>query len=234
MRAAGVPARVVTGYLGGEQNELSDYFIVRQSDAHAWAEVWLEEQGWVRVDPTAYVAPQRIEQGLFAAVEDTASLPLMARRDSPWLRELGLRWDAVNAAWNEWILAYGPERQREFLSGLGFGPIDWRQMTLAMVTALGLFVALATGLYLRKLRRHEDPVAAAYRKFCDKLARHKLGRRPHEAPLAYGERIAGSCPPSQASQARLITRLYTNLRFGNAASANQQQQLQRLVARFKL
>ena len=127
MRAAGVPARVVTGYQGGERNTFGDYLIVRQSDAHAWAEVWLEGRGWVRVDPTGAVAPNRVQDGLYAAVTDGQNLPFLIRRggDSAWLHQLAMSWDSLNNSWNEWVLAYGPDRQKEFLSGLGFGAVDW-------------------------------------------------------------------------------------------------------------
>ncbi len=110
MRSAGVPARVVTGYQGGEINTLGDYLIVRQADAHAWAEVWLAERGWVRVDPTAAVAPNRIQEGLYAAIADDQTLPFLARRgggNTEWLRQLALRWDSLNTVWNEWVLAIG-------------------------------------------------------------------------------------------------------------------------------
>jgi len=128
MRAAGVPARVITGYQGGQRNELGEYLIVRQSDAHAWAEVWLDGRGWVRIDPTAAVAPNRVQQGIYAALADTDTLPFLSRRggDYEWLRRLALNWDTLNIEWNEWVLSYGPDRQKEFLSGLGFGAVDWR------------------------------------------------------------------------------------------------------------
>jgi transglutaminase-like putative cysteine protease len=147
MRAAGIPARVMTGYQGGELNGLGDYLIVRQSDAHAWAEVWQEPQGWVRVDPTAAVAPGRIDRGLYAAVADAEALPFLVRRDISWLRQFALGWDSLNNAWNEWVLAYGPERQREFLSNLGFGLLDWRGMTAIMLVALSGVGLLLLGLY---------------------------------------------------------------------------------------
>ena len=88
MRAANIPARVVTGYLGGEFNDVGNYYIVRQSDAHAWAEVWLAGQGWVRVDPTGVIAPGRVERGLSASVSDNAALPFMERNPPQWMRDL--------------------------------------------------------------------------------------------------------------------------------------------------
>src|SRR5690606_12612239 len=109
MRAAGVPARVVTGYQGGEVNPVGNYLIVRRSDAHAWVEVWLEGRGWVRIDPTAAVAPQRIESGI-SSLPAAEELPLLARRDFSLLRQLFLNWDAVNNGWNQWVLGYNKQR----------------------------------------------------------------------------------------------------------------------------
>ncbi|MGH8538961.1 MAG: transglutaminaseTgpA domain-containing protein, partial [Stenotrophobium sp.] len=108
MRAAGIPARVVTGYQGGEKNEVGGYYIVHQYDAHAWSEVWLAGQGWVRVDPTAAVAPNRVEQGLASALTAAEGLPGFLTRRSQILIDLSARWDWVNDRWNRWVLAYGP------------------------------------------------------------------------------------------------------------------------------
>jgi transglutaminase-like putative cysteine protease len=234
MRAAEVPARVVTGYLGGERNPFGDYLVVRQADAHAWAEVWLEGRGWVRMDPTGAVAPSRVREGLYAAVADPNELPFLARRggDSEWLRQLAMSWDSLNNSWNEWVLAYGPDRQKEFLSGLGFGPVDWGEMTVAMTVMLGGFGLLVAGLRWRN-RRIRDPVARAWLRFCARLARRGLPRGPHEGPLAFAERVAIS-RPELAGPAREIGRLYAVLRYGPAPSPANVRQLRRLARRFRV
>ncbi len=233
MRAAGVPARVVTGYQGGEINALGGYLIVRQSDAHAWAEVWLATRGWVRVDPTGAVAPNRVQEGIYAALPDAGVLPFLARRgrDSEWLRQLALSWDALNNAWNEWVLAYGPDRQKEFLSGLGFGPVDWGRMTVAMTVALGGFGVLYAGWRWRR-RLAPDPVARAWQRFCARLARRGLARGATEGPLAFAERVA-SHRPELAQSVGEIARLYAALRYGPAAPPERVRQLQRLTWRFR-
>ncbi|MBK8185525.1 MAG: DUF3488 domain-containing transglutaminase family protein [Candidatus Competibacteraceae bacterium] len=233
MRAAGVPARVVTGYQGGERNTFGDYLIVRQSDAHAWAEAWLEGRGWVRVDPTGAVAPNRIQDGLYAALSDTEELPFLARRggDGEWLRQLAMSWDTVNNSWNEWVLAYGPDRQKEFLSGLGFGPIDWADMTVAMTLMLGGFGLLVAGLRWRN-RGPRDPVVKAYLHFCARLARRGLARANQEGPLAFAERVAAS-RPDLAGSVREISRLYALLRYGPVVSTAEVRQLQALVRQFR-
>jgi transglutaminase-like putative cysteine protease len=233
MRAAGVPARVVTGYQGGERNTFGDYLIVRQSDAHAWAEVWLEGRGWVRVDPTGAVAPNRVQDGLYAAVTDGQNLPFLIRRggDSAWLHQLAMSWDSLNNSWNEWVLAYGPDRQKEFLSGLGFGAVDWREMIIAMTVALAGFVLVVVGLrWLDQGSR--DPVVRAWQRFCARLARRGLARGVQEGPLAFVQRVADR-RPDLAEPVCEIGRLYATLRYGPTASPEDVHQLQRLVRQFR-
>lgn len=233
MRAAGVPARVVTGYQGGERNTFGDYLIVRQSDAHAWAEVWLEERGWVRIDPTGAVAPNRVQEGLYAAVADAQELPFLVRRggDNAWLRQLAMSWDSLNNSWNEWVLAYGPDRQKEFLSGFGFGPVDWSDMTIAMTIALGGLGLLVAGLRWRS-RIPRDPVVRAWQRFCARLARRGLARSAQEGPLAFAERVAAS-RPEMATSVREIGQLYAMLRYGPVTPPMAVRRLQRLVRRFR-
>ncbi len=233
MRAAGIPARVVTGYQGGERNAFGGYLIVRQSDAHAWAEVWLKGHGWTRVDPTGAVAPNRIQEGLYAAVTDPDALPFLIRRGggSEWLHQLAMSWDSLNNSWNEWVLAYGPDRQKEFLSGLGFGPVDWADMTVAMTVALGGLGLLVVGLRWRS-RVPRDPVVRAWQYFCGRLSKRGLKRNPQEGPLAFVERIALSRPELAAS-ARQIGQLYAALRYGPTAPLAEVRQLRRLVRRFR-
>ena len=142
MRALDVPARIVTGYQGGERNPLDGYWTVRQSDAHAWAEVWMEGRGWVRVDPTGAVSPGRVGQfqrlqaprGALANAMGTMLSPDMAQR----LRAV---WEAANNRWNQWVLNYTQSRQLDLLRSLGFDAPDWHD--LATVLA-GLIVAAAT------------------------------------------------------------------------------------------
>src|SRR5207249_11690504 len=112
MRAAGIPARVVTGYQGGDLNPVDQIITVRQSDAHAWTEVFLPGRGWVRIDPTAAAMPQRVNDGLARALPQMEGLPLMLRPDMAWLRAARYQWEALAHKWNVWVLGYSPERQR--------------------------------------------------------------------------------------------------------------------------
>lgn len=214
MRAAGVPARVVTGYQGGAPNPLGDYFIVRQSDAHAWAEVWLAGRGWVRVDPTAAVSPDRVEEGIAAALP-VAELPLaLAQLDVAWLQRVRLSWDLVNNNWNQWVLGYGHERQRSFLARFHASLASWQGMTIALVSAVAvLLLAIALWMLWHVPRRGVDPVQAAYARFCARLARRGLMRAPNEGPADFALRAA-QARPELAGEIGRITDLYVRLRYG--------------------
>jgi transglutaminase-like putative cysteine protease len=214
MRAANVPARVVTGYLGGEFNDIGDYYIVRQSDAHAWAEVWLAGQGWVRVDPTGAIAPARIQTGLSAAVSNNAALPFMARNPPQWLRNLRLNWDALANQWNQWVLGYDSERQFAFLTRLGMESVTWQKMAMNMAIGLGLLLGLFALFMLRHLyTRRPDKVQAAWLRLCRRLARAGLPRAAHEGALDYAARIAAARPELADTIMDLAAR-YSALRYG--------------------
>ncbi|MDP1766769.1 MAG: DUF3488 and transglutaminase-like domain-containing protein, partial [Methylotenera sp.] len=149
MRAAGVPARIVTGYQGGEINPSGNYLIVRQSDAHAWAEVWLQDKGWTRVDPTSAVSPSRIESGIAAALPDSNLLPLLSRGDYPMLKKLTLNWDAVNNGWNQWVLGYDQEKQLALLKKIMHKDIAWEDIGLILVTTMIALMLLVSYFLLR-------------------------------------------------------------------------------------
>lgn len=214
MRAAGVPARVVAGYQGGEINPVDGYLTVRQSDAHAWSEIWLAGQGWVRVDPTAAVAPSRIEQGIAAALPESDPLPVVVRLDADWARQLRNRWEAANNAWNQWVLGYNPQRQREVLSRLGLQQPDWQEMTatLAVFCALAL---LAVTLWTLPRRRRRDPVQHAWQIVCARLARHGIRRAEWEGPVDFAERVARE-KPELAALAATAAGHYADLRYGRS------------------
>ena len=152
MRAAGVPARVVTGYQGGEMNPLGDYLIVRQSEAHAWAEVWLEGQGWRRVDPTAAVSPARIEVGVAAALPQGEPLPLAVRGDLRFFKQLRFTLDAVTNSWNQWVLGYTPDRQLHLMERLGLGKPTWQTLIVLLMCMAGAVLLVLALMILRRLR----------------------------------------------------------------------------------
>lgn len=224
MRAMGIPARVVTGYQGGEINPADGFMAVRQSDAHAWAEVWLRERGWVRVDPTAAVAPERIEQNLATVIPQTALgglVTLDASRNfliGQWLR-LRHGWEAMNNSWNQLVLNYTLDRQRDLLRRFGFDNADWR--TLAALMAIFAAAAAALTLLLMALRQKQrDPLAALYEKLCRRMARRGLPRLPHEGPRAYAARLVAADAPLSAREKAALTRflsVYEDLRYGTPA-----------------
>lgn len=230
MRAAGVPARIVTGYQGGERNPVDNTWVIRQSDAHAWAEVWLEHHGWLRVDPTAASAPTRIEQNLAAAVPEGEPLPFLARAGLDWLRDIRYRWWAANNLWNQWILGYNAQQQREFLEKLGMQAPDWRKMSIMLgVLCGGALLALAGWMLWR--RPVLDPAQRQWQRATRRLARRGLARHSWEGPQDYAQRVAATLP-GQADQIAAIARLYARLRYGGAPST-MIAELRRRVAAFK-
>jgi transglutaminase-like putative cysteine protease len=216
MRAAGVPARVVTGYQGGDLNPVDRYVTVRQSDAHAWTEVYLQGRGWLRVDPTAAAVPGRVEAGMARAMPEGASLPLLMRPELEWLRSARYRWEALAHQWNLWVLGYNPERQRELASLLGLKDADWRSLTATLFTILGAFTMLLLAWSLRRSLR-PDPVQRAWRAFCRKLGARGLERSPSEGPRDYAARAAARLPAASEAIER-IGALYLELRYGKAAA----------------
>ncbi len=232
MRAAGIPARVVTGYQGGEINDFGHYLIVRQSDAHAWTEIWLKNRGWVRVDPTSAVSPSRVSAGISAAIPRSEALPMLVRGDIEWLRQLRLSWDFMSNTWNQWVLGYTPERQRWLLENVGVDNATWQKMAAVLFCVAGVIVAIFTAIALRQLKdRVRDPVKIAYLRFCDKLRRRGLPRDPAEGPLDYAHRLERQ-RPDLASAAAAITRLYVALRYGAGTSAGALRELQTKVKEF--
>ncbi|MEQ8800372.1 MAG: DUF3488 and transglutaminase-like domain-containing protein [Salinisphaeraceae bacterium] len=231
MRAAGIPARVVTGYQGGSPG-LGDYLIVRAADAHAWAEVWLEDRGWLRVDPTGAVAPERIEAGLGGSLGADEPVPYLARGGGDLLRRAQLAWDWANAGWNRWFLAYGPERQRDFLAGLGLP--DVRSMILALTLLLTAVMALIGAILIWQARPRGavDPVQAAWLRLCHRLAAAGLPRRDDEGPLDYAKRVARARPDCAATVGALA-REYVAIRYRHGGSRQQRRAFIRDARRFR-
>jgi transglutaminase-like putative cysteine protease len=231
MRAAGVPARVVTGYQGGEMNPLGDYLLVRQSEAHAWAEVWLRDAGWVRVDPTAAVSPARIEEGIAAAVPQSDPLPLTVRADFALFKRLRLTLDAATNSWNQWVLGYTPDRQRRLFTQVGMGTPSWGDLVVMMLVVSGVIVLGIAILTLRRLWATEsDAVQRVYRAFARKLARRGFVREPAEGPLAFAQRVSQGAP-ELASAVEQVTQIYLGLRYGGVPLAHLKQ-LRALVRAF--
>lgn len=214
MRAADIPARVVTGYLGGEWNPIGEYFIVRQSDAHSWAEVWLEERGWTRVDPTVVVEPERLTRGMLDLLPEAGSTQTRLVRASPTLVELLHRWDAINTWWNDHVLKFDYRSQLSLLARLGFQSPDAAILGWAFVTVLLVWLGWIAWHFGRgSPQRRPDRLARAYARLCRKLARVGMPRPPYLGPLAYADALGERRPDLAGAVRDLLTR-YADLRYG--------------------
>lgn len=197
MRALDIPARVVVGYQGGEMNRIDNYLEVRLRDAHAWSEIWLQGRGWVRVDPTAAVAPERVERGANVALPPVTGLAaglgqLMGIAPGQpmfniW-RELRQYRDAVNNAWNQWVISYHREGQSDLFKRIGFEEPNWRDMMLSLL-ALVAAISLTMAWVLFRRREKPDPFLYLYSDFEHKLSRVGLIREAHEGPEQFQRRV---------------------------------------------
>lgn len=207
MRAADVPARVVVGFQGGLWNPAGGYFAVRRSDAHAWTEVWFEGDGWVRIDPTAAVAPERVSQDARAAFDASGAWAAQG-----WLSGLRDRLDLVGFWWNSAVVQFNALRQRGLLEDAGIDPDDSGTYAALLLGGAIAALALAAAIAGRRRRRDDDPLRDAWRALCDRLARAGVARAPHEGPLAFGARAAAALP-AQAADLRALTDAYVLLRY---------------------
>ncbi|GLQ86991.1 transglutaminase TgpA family protein [Dyella flagellata] len=224
MRAAGIPARVVTGFQGGFWNQMGQYLLVRNADAHAWSEVWLAGRGWVRVDPTAAVRPQRIAQG--AASAAGSQLPWY---QSGLLESARNHWDIVNRWWNQSVIGFDALRQRGLLTPFGIREADVGMLTRLLVIAMAVFAA--AGLAWALWRRPEgDPALAALRSLERKLAHAGVVRRRSEGPQHFLRRAARSLPRQRAELDHLM-RCYIELRYATVEPSTESLRSFRLAIR---
>ena len=217
MRAANIPTRIVLGYHGGEINPMAGHMIVRQSDAHAWNEVWLEGHGWYRIDPTAAVAPDRIEYGASDATLEGLAAAWGLSATSALLLKLSMTVDALNAKWNDWVLGYGPDKQNELMELLGMDDPDWQKKMLTMIGLLVALIALISFLLAMRYRTPaKDRAAILYRRFTRKTGlqpvvgetAEKFARRAEQTSVVASEGI------------KSVTAAYLDARYGpNEASA---------------
>lgn len=234
MRAAGVPARVIVGYQGGEYNPVGKYLEVRQSEAHAWAEVWVKEQetrenktdrtpGWLRIDPTSWVSPERIEYGLEMSQMIAANLA-GADRDEAIQRELRgnflkrswkflkNHWENIKYQWDTWIITYDIFRQRNLLDSLGFGRMDRLSLLLIIIILIPILLFIVSVFLKRRTFRH-DPLVKLYLRFCSKLERWGLQRLRWEGPVHFEHRAVKKFP-GKAAVIHQVTDLFVHLRYG--------------------
>jgi len=237
MRAGGVPARVVTGYLGGEWNPIGAYYLVRQSDAHAWAEVWLPGRGWTRIDPTAVVAPERLHRGVLDLLPEAFPARLRLLHGSPWLARLLQRWDAANTWWGEHVVKFDYSAQLNLLGRLGFRYADARYLGWAFMLGLVLWLAVVAWYIGRTAPApRADQLARAYRRLCRKLARIAPPREPYQGPMSFAAAVCALRPDLEPRLRPLFTR-YTQLRYGPSSPLTRREDIEefrRAVARLSL
>lgn len=232
MRAAGVPARVISGYQGGEINPVDGHVVVRQLHAHAWVEVWSSNRGWVRVDPTAAVSPERILLGPEAALAQggQAKVPGAWGRFTAWLGQI---WDSIDFRWTNWVLSYNFDLQRKLMAWLGFERAGLRGFFITLLVGVGLFALAAAALYLllyrpgRGSRRVVDPAHGLYLRFCRKLDKAGLSRPPQMGPRDFSllacQELPGRCADIQG-----IVDVYVRLRYQRTGPEQDRQDLARL------
>ena len=225
IRAAGLPTRIVGGYLGGQINPDGGYLIVRQRDAHAWTEVWLPEQGWVRVDPTAVIAPARVNANVGTALVQPGAQ--QAAAPSP-LERARLKLDAWQNRWNDLVVGYDGEQQRGLLTRLGLGQVGSAPYLLALL----LLVAGAFWPALAFLRRQDRPRDPALRALHDLSVRLRLPRAPGETAGAYLRR-AGQARPDLAPALDDLLDAYQRARYSPGDPAQARRDLLAALARVK-
>jgi transglutaminase-like putative cysteine protease len=232
MRAVGIPARIVTGYQGGQVNPVDGNLTVRQSDAHAWAEVWLGAQGWKRVDPTAVVSPIRIEQGEEALAEEYDA----SRFGRPggllgWLGAWRMNWEALENAWNQAVLSYSAERQRSLISGLGVAP-SWRNLSIAFAVTITT-VLLALGALSLRHREVRDPLADLVAQLRARLAQAGVSSPPSEGLTDLRRRLETRLRPAHAEEAAALLQALEDARYRRAAAGTRSAEVRELRARIR-
>ena len=236
MRVAEIPARIVSGYQGGVFNETGGFIEVRQANAHAWAEVWIADKGWVRYDPTSAIAPERIEQDVNIAQQIANNVVSFApiQLDSQGLFYLKMArslWSSVDYNWQRWIINYDRKHQMDFLSGFG---IDSLKAMMYWLLGLVATATLLLALYVfRKQTLILDKAQIYYAKACRKLAKIGLVKEDNEGANDFSRRVNAELPELADSFA-YITRLYVQIRYGKETETGNLEKLKVSAAGFRV
>lgn len=237
MRIANIPARVVTGYQGGELNKIGGFLEVRQANAHAWAEVWINNKGWLRVDPTAAIAPERVQQNVDIdrqiASGSISYVPINITESAglQWLKQARQLWRNVDYNWQRWVVNYNQQNQSNFLASLGINSI--KTMVYWLVGCIALITCVMAGFILYKKPRQKNKAIRIYLRFCRKLEKQGLTRKRTEGAQDFARRIIRNYPECEAKVMR-ITRLFIRINYRQQASEADLKQFNRLVNEFKL
>lgn len=214
MRAGGVPARVVTGYLGATWNPVGGFYTVRQSQAHAWVEIWIDDEGWTRIDPTSVIAPERLQGGAVELLTRRNSAMRSLFGDAAWLRNLRDSWDAASSWWQERIVNFNRSAQLDLLRRLGLGNIDYQGMALLLAGGATLWGLVIFGLFMRSPRApRSDALGRIWNNFIALLEARGMAIAAHDGPRAIAARAAARWPAAAADIIVLAQR-YEQLRFG--------------------
>jgi protein-glutamine gamma-glutamyltransferase len=230
MRALDIPARVVTGYQGGEKNPVDQYWVIKQADAHAWTEVWLVGRGWVRIDPTSAVAPERVEKG---------SQPVrfgkpQNQEKSGWLDKFKFNADALSNTWNQWVLNYDRNAQKRLLDKLGFDFTEWREVAGLFAAVLGLLIGIAALITLRP-RLPKDPTERVWKNLCDRLEDKGWSKASSETAKQFYSRVSPDLNSVQRKAFADFCLSYNKLRYeGEMVKRKDVRHLRALAKRFKL
>jgi len=208
LRMAGIPTRIVTGYMGGWYNELGGYYLVRQSDAHAWTEIWLPGDGWTRVDPTAAVSPARVERGSLEALPAPRHL-----FDYAWLRAARNSVDIVQQRWNDWVIEYGARQQSRLFAPFGLEQATPAVLVSLLFLAITVFGAILFPIILRiRGPGQTDPVQKAWQRFLRRLEAAGIAAQPSTGPVELAG-MASQGLPQHATSIQRIAQLYTRCRY---------------------
>ncbi len=211
MRGAGIPARVITGYTGGVPNRVGGYWVVRQMDAHAWSEVWLDGEGWVRVDPTAAVAPERI----YDTLDDLAGEAGLGGALRP-VFDVG---DSLREAWNNFVVRYDAIRQAELLQNLGWRGAGMAQVGQAFVIAAGIALGLTLLVLMWPAKGERDPLLRAWRSFLKRWSKRGIAKRPDETAEAFLRRLrSGTTSATATDEAETLVRRFIAIRYARSAT----------------
>lgn len=235
MRAANIPARIVTGYQGGELNTVGQFLEVKQSDAHAWAEVWFPNQGWVRVDPTSAVAPHRIERGFNALEQNSAGglgiegLNLLG--SGGLFQNLRFAWATLDHNWHKWVISYNSVRQNNFLSK--FGLEDINSLVVALIASVAACLLIIAFSILKPKKPKREKALRLYLKFCQKIAKTGFRKQANEGAGDFAARVCRQHPELE-TEIRRITDLYHKIRYGKWHSVNDLHNLEKAVHSLRL
>ena len=230
-RAGGIPARVVTGYQGAERNPLGNYWIVRQSDAHAWVEAWIDDH-WVRFDPTAMVAPDRIEYGFDAAMERRDEVGGRRLADNQLFMRIAMSWDAINTGWNRWVLSFGPETQSTMMSLAGIRNPTIEHLVITMAVSITALLIIIGIVQRYRSRPRPDRLLLAYNRLCRHTGKAARSRRPAEGPHEY---LAAICAlrPDLSGELRQLFDMYISLRYDGINDEPLRRKFQAAVRTFR-